>query len=68
MLTFAFMHHPYHVYILSGMSSLHLFTLLMFFLLPCFYTVLVLISVTARPKSKKSILSSVHVGNHNHRI
>ena len=29
-LTFAFMHHPYLVYILFGMPSLHLFTFLMF--------------------------------------
>ena len=43
-LTFAFMHHPYLVCIL-------------FF--SCFYTFLVLISVTARPKSNKSALSSL---------
>ena len=30
MLTFAFMHHPYLVCILFGMSSLHLFTFLVF--------------------------------------
>ena len=54
-LTFAFMHHHYLVCIIFGMPSLHLFTFLMFFFLfSCFYTFL--ISVTARPNSKKSIL------------
>ena len=58
--TFAFMHPPYLVRILFGMPSLHLFTFLMFFI-SCFYTFLVLTSVTATPRSKKSILSSVWV-------
>ena len=31
-LTFAFMYHPYLVYKLFGMPSLHLFTFLMFFI------------------------------------
>ena len=38
-----------------GRPSLHLFTFFMF-LFSCFYTFLVLISVTARPKSKKCFL------------
>ena len=52
--TFAFMHHRY-------LLACHPYIFLHFqcFLFPCFYTVLVLISVTGRPKSKKGIVSSV---------
>ena len=53
--TFAFMHHPYLVCILFGVPFLHLFTFIYL------YSFLVLISVTARPKSKKSVVSSVRV-------
>ena len=49
-LTFAFMHHPYLFAYFLCMPSLHLFT----FLFSCFYPFLVLISVRARLKSKKS--------------
>ena len=46
--------HAFSVCILIGMPSLHLFSCLLVFILS-----LVLISITARPKSKKSILSCV---------
>ena len=53
MLTFAFMHYPYLVCILFGMSFLHLFTSLKSCVSVHF---LMLISVTVRPKPK-NILS-----------
>ena len=56
MLTFAFMDYPCLVCILFGMPSLHPFT----FLFSCFYTFLVLISVTTRPKLVQEEFSQVY--------